>query len=125
VECFYALRVHLNEFRYLFTTLLLAVHFNVGFVQTTDKGLESIITFGPLVLTLCAALMSIPFRRRTRRTNTNIAMSDLPTHQPRETSLRRDENLANISNTSSNANSFSESDVDLNRIAAGVTGFTT
>jgi hypothetical protein len=117
--------IKLTRARYLFCTLLLAVHFNVGFVQTTDKGLDGIVTYGPLVFTLCAALMSIPFRKRSRRTTTNLALNDLPTPTRQETSSRLDGNISNDSNSPSIADSSSESDIDPSRIAAGVTGFAT
>ncbi|KAF2195884.1 hypothetical protein K469DRAFT_744315 [Zopfia rhizophila CBS 207.26] len=56
-----------NNHLYLFCSLLLAAHFIAGFAgtaETAETGMEGILMFGPLALTLCAALVYIPFRYR-------------------------------------------------------------
>ena len=47
---------------YLFCSLLLTVHFIAGFTSTATTAIEGISMFGPLAATVCAVLVSIPFR---------------------------------------------------------------
>ncbi|CAI6341343.1 unnamed protein product [Periconia digitata] len=52
---------------YLFCSLLLAAHFALGIAGSADSISEAtngILTFGPLMITACAALVYIPFRFR-------------------------------------------------------------
>jgi len=49
--------------RYLFATFILSAHFVVGLAQTTNTALQGIALFGPLVLPVCAYIVSLLFRR--------------------------------------------------------------
>jgi len=67
--------LHNNSNRpiFVFLSLLLTVHFVIGLsgaADSTDETWKGVLTFGPLVATICAALVYIPFHWRNAMAQT-------------------------------------------------------
>ena len=53
--------------RYLFSVILLALHFGVAIAQSSTTLVEGFTVFGPMVLTICTFLMALLFGTKADR----------------------------------------------------------